>query len=494
MGLVAALVLSMSGYVWATMQGLVSGLVVADVIDKGGGEELPADGARDIMLVGLDSRTDANGKPLSKAMLKELRAGKNDGELNTDTLILLHIPNDGSKAVAISLPRDSYVDIPGFGQHKINSAYARGKAAERQRLQADGVTDTTEVEQRSNQEGAKTLLATVEALTGRTIDNFASINLMGFYDITKAIGGIDVCLNNAVSEIKSHADFPAGRQTISGADALAFVRQRHGLPRGDLDRVVRQQVFMAGLARKTLSAGTLSNPGKLNDLMDSIKKSVVLNKGWDIVDFARQMSGLTGGQIQFNTIPVGSLALRTPEDGAAVEVDPAEVRRFIAELSGEQTSDKAAGGDEDPAQITVNVLNAAGVDGLAATVSDDLVNEGFTQGRVDNAEARQITVVRHAPDEESKAKAVAAALGSNIATEPDSALASGEVTVLLGSDFSANGAMAGGGSQPQGKQAQQQEPAPPDQQGQDGQQGQTGGAGGDGAKPPITAKGVTCVN
>lgn len=485
MCLVAALVLGSTGYVWATMQGLISGLVVADVIEDGGNEKLPADGARDIMLVGLDSRTDPKGKPLSKAMLKELRAGKNDGELNTDTLILLHIPNDGSKAVAISLPRDSYVDIPGFGQHKINSAYARGKAAERQRLQADGVTDTAQVEQQSNQEGAKTLIATVEALSGRTIDNYASINLMGFYDITKSIGGIDVCLKNPVSDIKSHAEFPAGRQTIEGADALAFVRQRQGLPRGDLDRVVRQQVFMAGLAHKTLSAGTLTDPGKLNGLMDAIKKSVVLNKGWDILDFAKQMSGLTGGQIQFATIPVRSLALRTPEDGVAVEVDPAEVRQFITQHSGQQKNDKASGKAEDPAKITVNVLNAAGVDGLAATVAEDLAEKGFTQGRVDNAEARQITVVRHAPDEASKAKAVAAALGPDITTEEDPALVSGEVTVLLGSDFSASGSQAAGGSQPQGR-AQQQEPAQPDQSGEDSTD--------PGADKPITAKGVTCVN
>ncbi|MFS8582929.1 MAG: LCP family protein, partial [Limnochordales bacterium] len=108
---------------------------------------------------------------------------------------------------------------------------------------------------------------TVEELTGRKIDNYASVNLLGFYEITEAVGGVEVCLKQATSDKDSGADFAAGHQTISGGDALAFVRQRHGLPRGDLDRIVRQQAFMAGLAKKVLSTQTLTDPDKLNDLV-----------------------------------------------------------------------------------------------------------------------------------------------------------------------------------------------------------------------------------
>lgn len=98
---------------------------------------------------------------------------------------------------------------------------------------------------------------------------------------------------------------------------------------------MRQQVFLTGMTRKVLSAGTLSDPGRLGDLVDAISGSVVLSRGWDIMAFAQRMSSLSGGQVQFRTIPVGNLALPTPEDGAADEVDPQRVRQFIATLSGE---------------------------------------------------------------------------------------------------------------------------------------------------------------
>ncbi len=486
LAVVSLLMLSVTGYAWATLQGLVEGLTLTDVISEQAGGAEPPDGARDILLVGLDSRTDAQGNPLPKEMLRELRAGKDDGELNTDTLILVHIPNDGSKAVAVSLPRDSYVEIPGLGQHKINSAYARGKAVERSRLQGQGLTDPRELDMRSNQAGAKTLISTIERLTGRTIDNYAAINLLGFYQITKAVGGVDVCLKNPVNDIKSHANLPAGRQTISGTDALAFVRQRHGLPRGDLDRVVRQQVFMAGLARKVLSAGTLANPSKLRDLMDSVKKYIVLNQGWDVFGFAQELSGLTGGQIEFRTIPVGSLALRTPEDGVAVEVDPHQIRAFFAGLSGsvnipeETTPDDAARN----AEITVNVMNTTGTSGLAAGVSGALAEKGFTEGLVGNAAPRDSTVVRYATGEQDRGNRVAEALDGKVSTEVDPALTPGQVTVLLGSDYPTDSVSAGSGGGGQPKGLPRQVPPPTDDAP---------------AKPgesdnPITADGITCVN
>ncbi len=485
--LASVLVLTLTGYAWASFQGLVKGLTLTDVIGEGGGGEKPADGARDILLVGLDSRTDAQGNPLPRDMLKELNAGKDEGVLNTDTLILVHIPNDGSKAVAVSLPRDSYVDVPGFGMHKINSAYARGKAAQRQQLQAEGVTDPRDIELRSNQEGAKTLIATVERFTGRTIDNYAAINLLGFYQITKAVGGVDVCLKAPVNDVKSHANFEAGHQTVSGADALAFVRQRHGLPRGDLDRVVRQQVFMAGLARKILSAGTLADPNKLNDLMDAIKKSIVLNQGWDVIGFAQQLSGLTGGQIEFHTIPVLSLAFRTPADGVAVQVDPNQVQEFIGGLSGSVPTpqqETSADDAERNAEITVNVMNTTATSGLAASVSGALAEQGFTEGLTGNANPRDTTVVRYATGEQDIGQRVADALHGAAIVEEDPALSPGQVTVLLGTDYPTDSVSAGngGGSQPQGHP--RQEPPPSDAPAEDP----------DGSDEPITAHGVTCVN
>ncbi len=467
--------MGLTGYAW----GALDGLTTANVGIDGDGGDKPADGARDILLVGLDSRTDAQGNPLSKEVLAQLRAGQADGELNTDSLIFVHIPNDGSKAVAISLPRDSYVEIPGgFGKHKINSAYARAMLDARKTLQDDGVSDPKELDQKANEAGAKTLIKTVEKLTGSTIDNYAAINLLGFSEITQAIGGVDVCLNDNVNDQFSGAKFTKGQHTISGVDALGFVRQRHGLPRGDLDRVVRQQVFMAGMARKVLSAGTLANPGRLNDLITAIKKSVVLNQNWDIFGFAQQMKGLTGGQLEFRTIPIANIEYKTPEDGVAIQVDPKQVKDFVQGLAGPPPGEQQAPPPSDSPNkgTTVDVRNSSGRDGLASTVLKQLVDKGFTAGDTANASARKKTVIWVAKGQKEAGQAVADALGGNPTVQEDKSVDAGRVMVFLGSDYqAANGAQAVGSQNAAGTSAA----APPPEQTDE---------------KPITAEGVPCVN
>jgi LCP family protein required for cell wall assembly len=286
-----------------------------------------------ILLVGVDSRTDAHGHPLSREVLDELRAGNADGEQNTDTMMVVHIPADPTKhAFAVSLPRDSYVDIAGgFGTHKLNSAYARAKNAKLTELLNDGVGQA-DAQKQATTAGRRNLIATVTALTGLRVDHYAEINLYGFSEITKAVGGVPVCLNEAVHDKYSGAYFPAGKQTLKGVDALKFVRQRHGLPGGDLDRVRRQQAFLAGLANRIFSAGTLTDLGKVTSLVDSLTNAVVLDKNWDLVSFAQQLQSLTGDRVRFFTIPTIRPDLPTPYDGSAVEVDPAQVRAFVQNL------------------------------------------------------------------------------------------------------------------------------------------------------------------
>jgi anionic cell wall polymer biosynthesis LytR-Cps2A-Psr (LCP) family protein len=118
---------------------------------------------------------------------------------------------------------------------------------------------------------------------------------------------------------------------VSGTQALAFVRQRHGLPGGDLDRITRQQVFLASAANRLLSAGTLANPFTLDRLTGVLARSVTLDSGWDVLSFATQMQGLSAGSVTFRTIPTGTDELATSEDGQAVQVDPAQVRAFVAD-------------------------------------------------------------------------------------------------------------------------------------------------------------------
>ena len=467
---VSLLAMGLTGYGWAAKQGLVNSLNYTDVIDSKAGGEKPADGAVDILLVGMDSRTDQDGNPLSPQLLAQLKAGESDGELNTDSLIFVHIPNDGSKAVAVSLPRDSYVNIPGFGQNKINSAYARGVARERADLTKQNVKDTKEIAQKTAQAGAKVLIATVSALTGSTIDHYAAINLLGFSDITTAIGGVDVCLKNNVKDDFSGANFTKGPHTISGLEALEFVRQRHGLPGGDLDRVVRQQVFMAGMAKKMLSGGTLADPTKLGDLTSAIKKSVVIDQNWDIFAFAQQMKGLTGGQLEFRTIPVVNVDYRTPDGESAIQVDPKAVHAFVQGVAGDPSKATAPPAAPTPKGITVDVRNASGKDGLAASVAKDLTAQGYTAGDTANSAARKTTVVRVPSGQTGAGKTLADALGTKATVEVDKTVAAGHALVFLGSDYSGQATPAA-----TTQAAAPAQPGPAD-------------------TAPITANGVTCVN
>ena len=336
-GVVSTLVLAATGYAWSQLSRLDSGMVTADVIapssriddeDTPAGEPLKV--AQNILLVGIDARTDSYGNPLPQNVLDELHAGSGqDGGDTTDTMIVVHIPAGGAAATAISIPRDSYVDIAdGFGKHKINSAYSRAKNAALPGLRAQGLTGA-QLEVAANEAGARTAIRTVEQFTGLAINHYAAINLAGFDALSRAIGGVQVCLKAPVHDSYSGADFPAGTQTLSGPQALAFVRQRHGLQNGDLDRIARQQAFLAGMAKNVLSAGTFTDPSKLNALVSAVQGAVVLDKGWDVLSFAQKLRGMTSGAIGFVTIPVLSLSLQTPSDGDAVKVDPAQVKQFV---------------------------------------------------------------------------------------------------------------------------------------------------------------------
>jgi hypothetical protein len=283
------------------------------------------------------------------------------------------------------------------------------------------------------------LIKTIQGFTGATIDHYAEVNLLGFAEITEAVGGVDVCLLAATKDSFSGANFPAGPQTLSGPPALAFVRQRHELPNGDLDRVVRQQVFMKGMATKVLGAGTLTDQNKLNKLLAAIKKSIVLDQRWNIVDFARQMSGMSGGSLDFRTIPTGNPALKTSEDGDAIEVRPSEVKAFTQSLLG------SAGGTGAPsssvpsnspnAGVTVDVRNGNGANGLAGKVSKSLADQGFKAGETSNVAARSKTVVRYPKGDKDNADKVAEALGGSITVEQDANVTKGHVVVFIGKDY-----------------------------------------------------------
>jgi len=286
--LASVTVLGTMGYGWWAFGDVNDGTVTTEVIAQDvENQRVPLDGAVDMLLVGIDSRVDAYGHPLSREVLDLLNAGESDGERNTDTMILVHIPVDGTRAIAVSFPRDSWVELAGdFGHHRLNSAFAYAYNNAREEL-GNKVTTEKELDKRATVIGRKNLIATVQNLIGKavTIDRYAEVNLASFYEITKAIGGVDVCVNKATQDPLSGAKFQKGVQTIAGRKALAFVRQRHGLPNGDLDRIVRQQTFLGSLANKVLSADMLTSPDKAQSLISAVQKSVVLSNGWELSKF-----------------------------------------------------------------------------------------------------------------------------------------------------------------------------------------------------------------
>lgn len=454
--MVSAIVVGLTGYAWLTVGSIDDGLTKADVLDPRAGEEAPVDGAIDVLLVGIDSRTDAQGHPIDPDVLHALHVGSDKGELDTDTLILVHVPNDGSQARAMSIPRDAVVLRPGYGKGKINSAYLAAKNTTLDDLRQQGVTDKAELERKSNRAGAKELIETVELLTDSTIDHYAQVNLLGFYNISVAIGGVPVCLKHDVSDPDhSGAHFHEGIQTIEGKEALAFVRQRYNIPGGstDLQRERRQQAFLASVAHKVFSAGILTHPSQLRNLLDAAKKAVVIDKNWNLMRFAQQMRSLSSGDIKFATIPVLDIDAHSPRFGSYVKVDPARVRAFVAESQDRSGQSTGPSRSQQPSgraatstahqDITVDVSNAARVNGIADRVLDVLAGHGFTRGESTNATTSDSSTVRYPPGLRQRAQNVADALGDGFRLVPDDTIAAGHVRVLLGSDYAGPGRKAG---------------------------------------------------
>jgi LCP family protein required for cell wall assembly len=467
--LVAALstgVLLTSGVSWYTYHSLTSGLTTSDAlsaIQRGAPAKL--DDSVNVLLIGLDSRKDMNGNDLPKQFVADdLNAGSSDiGGYNTNTLILLHIPAGGGKVQAFSIPRDDYVETYGAdgteqGMHKIKEAYGLAKAVAETRLEAQGYTGAA-LEQRSREVGREATLATVQKFLGVRIDHFAEVNLLGFYDIAQVVQPITVCLNHAVYDPAvegqgSGADFHAGLNTINAVQALSFVRQRHYLTNGDLDRTHRQQAFISSVEYKLKQEGLFDDVGRMQGLFDVVKKDVVIDARWNLLDFAQQAPDLTGGNVVFNTLPIQGFATR---GGESVNlVDPDQIQGIMQRLvlhpaapaaasasaapSASATSAAAAPAASVPAiaptvaaDTTVDVRNGSGTPGEAAADSRALTALGFTPGRTGNASPRGDTVVRYGSGSRTAAEQIAARLGADASAVPDEALPARRVEVVLGS-------------------------------------------------------------
>ena len=322
--LISLSALVLAGYAWSTYRDInngVSRLKVAVDAPPSGKHDI--DGTdQNILLVGNDDR-----RNMTDAEVKALHVGRDGGSMATDTMMIVHVPADGSKATLISMPRDSYVKIPGHGMNRLNSAYVTGY---------NSVSGTDDQKRAA---GADLLIHTVTDLTGLTINHYVQVSLMGFYDISNAIGGVTVNLCHAVNDTVAYnrsigSDggsglvLSKGKHSIRGVQALEFVRQRHNLPNGDLDRVRRQQYFLTAAFRKVASVGILF---KLHALGDAVKRNIYLDPRLNLTDLAQQMEKLSANNITGKTIPFSGFNDNSPV-GSVEVVDPAKVQAFVERL------------------------------------------------------------------------------------------------------------------------------------------------------------------
>lgn len=353
-GLVSATALAAMSLLWLRVVQLEESTNTTDAVAQaqtGPAAQAPPpdDGANDILIVGNDSRTDMQGNPLSAELLRELRTEATE-TLNTDTLILLRIPRAGGRTSAVSIPRDTSVTVPGLeNEEKINGAYGITKARTAQRMVDAGESDRRKIERESDDAGRTALIQAVQLLTGVRVDHYAEVSLYGFYLLTDVIDGVDVCLNRSTSDPDSGASFASGPQTVRGGDAVSFVRQRNGLPRGDLDRIVRQQTFLSSAMRKVMSGDLLTDTAKLNALSDAVSKSVVMDEGLHFLDLVNQAQALASGEVTFVTIPVTGVGARNARKQSIITVDVPAVRRYVAALISDSPPAPAAPPSSPPA-------------------------------------------------------------------------------------------------------------------------------------------------
>ena len=444
--IVSAVVLMTSGF---------SYFVVKDVNSIGGSHALvsgPSIGEQNILLMGLESRTYWNGQVLPTDILNALHAGSRTGVLYenvggnaTNTLIVIHIPAGGGKAIGVSIPRDDYVTFPqpydNQASGKIDQAYGLAMAAkENQLLSADGGKLTNQIAFAGNEAGRAAAIATVEQVTGVHIDHFAEVNLWGFYEMARALGGVEVCLNHPVT-LDANSGFyatHAGYQHLNAKMALAFVRQRDGLTNGDLDRTHRQQAFIDSVIHQLKTQGVFNDIGSINSLLSTASQYVITDSGWSLIDFATQMRSLTAGHITFKTAPIVGFGKVGSEDVNDISVP--QIQQFVhntffpAPASGRKSSgSKSSGPKADPAATTVDVYNGGNTPHLASGVSSALVQAGYKAGTVANSATHQLTTqVLYGTGALGSADALASAFG--VTAQPSTTLPPNTVEIVLGTD------------------------------------------------------------
>ena len=238
------------------------------------------------LLVGSDSR-----QGLTVEQQQALATGGDTGNGRTDTILLVHVPGlgSGTPTTMVSIPRDSYVPIPGYGRDKINAAFAMG--------------------------GAPLLAQTVEQATGMRLDHYAEVGFSGFAGLVDALGGVTVCPTAPIDDPLAGIDLPAGCQNLDGRNALGYVRSR-ATPRADLDRMIDQRRFMSALLRRAAGPAVWLNPWRWYSVPHAAADALTVDHGDHVWDLARLGWALHGSTTTL-TVPIGEF---TTSDAGSVVV------------------------------------------------------------------------------------------------------------------------------------------------------------------------------
>jgi anionic cell wall polymer biosynthesis LytR-Cps2A-Psr (LCP) family protein len=473
--LAAAVMLIVSGYAHKTVGEL-------DALGDGVGiSGSPSVGAMNILVMGLESRTNFQGQTLSSQQLTETHSGKEStvasgqvGAQDTDTLILIHIFAGGHKAVGFSIPRDDVVNFPhatldGYTEGKIDAAY---DWAYNQYVDKNfGKMSNSALYLGANQAGQLFEIQTVESVTGVHIDHFAESNIIGFYYLAQQFGGMEVCINPAPAQggFKAGANLTdkdpltdtdnsgfdayhdgyngkkGGTQYLhlSPAQSLAYVRSRDTLPGVDIGRTARQQAAIDYVIWKLKSEGVLTDLGAITSLLTTAKDYLITDSGWHLPDFATDMSALTGKNLSFTTLksaPTNNVVVPGyPSPQSVNFIDVPQLQRAVSEAFY-GTSSGTATTPPPASSVTVDVYNGSGAPGLAGQVSQGFAAMGYKAGKAANSSAQSQTLaddtqVFYGAGADVNAEKIANDLGSTAASLPS--LPARHVEVLLGSTVTA---------------------------------------------------------